>query len=96
MAIFLLSFDSVECYCNCEGPVVNDCCPTGSSGTCCEYPMRRSEKRLDESPLAQKLKKEADDPIADRRWPFWAPGRSDDSPLARKLKKEADGKKVIH
>ena len=61
VAMFLLSFDSVESDCNCEGPVVNNCCPTGFNGECCEYPiLQRSKKPLDEvSPLAQKLKKEA-------------------------------------
>ena len=58
--MFLLSFDSVESDCNCEGPVVDYCCPTGFNGQCCEYPVQRSGKRSDKvSPLAQKLKKEA-------------------------------------
>merc|ERR1712198_160755 len=60
VTIFLLSFDSVESACNCEGPVVDHCCPVGFNGNCCEFPLRRSENRLDEhSPLALKLKKEA-------------------------------------
>merc|ERR1712198_407242 len=60
VTIFLLSFDSVESDCNCEGPVVDHCCPVGFNGNCCEFPLRRSENRLDEhSPLALKLKKEA-------------------------------------
>merc|ERR1711872_279495 len=61
VAMFLLSFDSVKSDCDCEGPVVNNCCPTGFNGECCEYPiLQRSKKPLGEvSPLAQKLKKEA-------------------------------------
>ena len=62
--MFLLSFDSVQSECdNCEGPVVDYCCPTGFNGQCCEYPVVRSGKKdkglAKVSPLAQKLKKEA-------------------------------------
>ena len=54
----MLSFDSVECECdNCEGPVVDYCCPTGFNGQCCEYPLKRSAKSGGHlTPLEKKLK----------------------------------------
>ena len=53
----MLSFDSVESDCNCEGPVVDYCCPVGFNGSCCEYPLARSAKNGGHlSPLEKKLK----------------------------------------
>merc|ERR1712198_512279 len=57
VAIFLLSFDSVKSECDCEGPVVDYCCPVGFNGSCCEYPLDRSAKSGGPlSPLEKRLK----------------------------------------
>merc|ERR1712126_347162 len=57
VAIFLFSFDSVKSDCDCEGPVVDNCCPVGFNGQCCEYPLARTAKSGSHlSPLEKQLK----------------------------------------